>query len=247
MKANATKTSALQNRISSQKKQSVNLNEWVFNKLSICPNPKILELCCGTGAQTRYLAKMIGNGSMNCVDINQETIDINRKSIVANNINYYVSDIDLVNNYCSKSVNLIFVSYGFYYSKDPISLHKQLYKKLSNNGKFVLVGPTMGNNNELYTIINKIGGVIHNSVLYSSEKFMLEMHKVFLDHYNQVNFYRVLNSIEYNSINELLKYWQNTTFYDASKEKKFISMATDFYGKNRITVTKSVAYLEGVL
>ena len=71
MKENATKTSALQKRISSQKNQTVDLNEWIFEKINVKKNPKILELCCGTGAQTKYLSKIMGAGSLDCVDINQ--------------------------------------------------------------------------------------------------------------------------------------------------------------------------------
>ena len=244
MKENATKTSALQKRISSQKNQTVDLNEWIFEKINVKKNPKILELCCGTGAQTKYLSKIMGAGSLDCVDINQETVTENYDIVTEERINYHVSNIDEVDNYAPDSVDLIFTAYGFYYSEDPIFLHNKLYKKLNKGGKFVLVGPVLGNNAELYEIMNQIGVKIPDNVLFSSEKFMPEMQRIFLNYYDNVSFNRVLNRVEYRSSNDLLNYWRNTTFYDSSKEGEFLSAVGSFYGDN-IVVTKSISYLEG--
>ncbi len=244
MKENATKTSALQKRISSQKNQTVDLNEWIFEKINVKKNPKILELCCGTGAQTKYLSKIMGAGSLDCVDINQETVTENYNAVTEESINYHVSSIDEVDNYAPDSVDLIFTAYGFYYSEDPIALHNKLYKKLNKGGKFVLVGPVLGNNAELYEIMNQIGVKIPDNVLFSSEKFMLEMEIIFLNHYDNVSFNRVLNRVEYHSSDDLLNYWRNTTFYDDSKEGEFLSAVDSFYDDN-IVVTKSISYLEG--
>ena len=244
MKENATKTSALQKRISSQKNQTVDLNEWIFEKINVKKNPKILELCCGTGAQTKYLSKIMGAGSLDCVDINQETVTENYNAVTEESINYHVSNIDEVDNYAPDSVDLIFTAYGFYYSEDPIALHNKLYKKLNKGGKFVLVGPVLGNNAELYEIMNQIGVKIPDNVLFSSEKFMLEMQTIFLNYYDNVSFNRVLNRVEYRSSDDLLNYWRNTTFYDSSKEGEFLSAVGSFYGNN-IVVTKSISYLEG--
>jgi ubiquinone/menaquinone biosynthesis C-methylase UbiE len=244
MKENATKTSALQKRISSQKNQTVNLNEWIFEKINVKKNPKILELCCGTGAQTKYLSKIMGTGSLDCVDVNQETIAENRNTVDKESINYHVSSIDEVDNYAPNSVDLIFAAYGFYYSEDPIALHSKLYKKLNRGGQFVLVGPVLGNNAELYEIMRQIGVQIPDNVFFSSEKFMLKMEALFLDYYDAVNFNRVLNRVEYQSCDDLLNYWRNTTFYDNSKDGEFLSAVSDFY-KGNIVVTKSISYLEG--
>lgn len=244
MKENATKTSALAARILLQDNQTVELNEWIFSKIRINSDPRILELCCGTGAQTEFLAKIMGNGSLDCVDINSDTIRENYSLVRNKAVNYHVSSIDDVSNYAPKEVDLIFSAYGFYYSDNPISLHEELQRRLSKNGKFVLVGPVLGNNAQLYEIMAQIGVEIDNDVLFSSEKFMLKMEEVFLSYYNNVKFNRILNRINYSSANDLLKYWQNTTFYDANKEEEFLSAVNDFYSDG-IFVTKSISYLEG--
>jgi hypothetical protein len=186
----------------------------------------------------------MGAGSLDCVDINQETVTENYNAVTEESINYHVSNIDEVDNYALNSVDLIFTAYGFYYSEDPIVLHNKLYKKLNKGGKFVLVGPVLGNNAELYEIMNQIGVKIPDNVLFSSEKFMLEMQTIFLNYYDNVSFNRVLNRVEYRSSDDLLNYWRNTTFYDINKEGEFLSAVGSFYGNN-IVVTKSISYLEG--
>ena len=70
------------------------------------------------------------------------------------------------------------------------------------------------------------------------------MEREFLNCYGNVNFNRVLNRVKYSSFGDLLNYWRNTTFYDASKEEEFLSAAKNFYDGN-IIVTKSISYLEG--
>jgi ubiquinone/menaquinone biosynthesis C-methylase UbiE len=244
MKKNATKTSALAVRISLQENQAVDLNEWIFNKVRIDSDPKILELCCGTGAQTEFLVNIMGNGSLDCVDINSGTIRENFSSVKNKTINYHVSSIDDINSYAPKEVDLIFSAYGFYYSDNPINLHEELKKILSKKGKFILVGPVLGNNAQLYEIMAKIGVEISSDVLFSSEEFMLKMEEIFLNSYNNVKFDRVLNRVNFSSANDLLKYWQNTTFYDADKEEDFLSAVNDFYNDD-IFITKSISYLEG--
>jgi ubiquinone/menaquinone biosynthesis C-methylase UbiE len=245
MKVNATKTSALKNRILSQANQTLNLNEWVFSHLDGINDVNILELCCGTGAQTKFLAQLMGNGTLDCVDVNQETIEENRSKINDDRVNYHVSNIDNVKKYLPRSVDMVFSSYGFYYSSDPVVLHKELSNHLTENGRFVLVGPVLGNNDELYSIVHAIGGDISDDVMYSSERFMLEMQRVFLEFYEIVNFHRVKNKVYYDSVDDLFKYWKSTTFYDPKMKKEFISKAEEFYEANNIVVTKSIAYLEG--
>ena len=40
--------------------QQIDLGEWIFDRLAIHPQDKILELCCGTGAQSIRFAERLG-------------------------------------------------------------------------------------------------------------------------------------------------------------------------------------------
>jgi len=117
MKKNETVTSALENRISSQKNQTIDLNEWIFGNLKVDPGCNALELCCGVGAQTKYFTQKIKQGNLDCIDINPESIEKAKASIDNEKVNFIVSEIDDAEQHIDKKYDIIFCAYGFYYSK----------------------------------------------------------------------------------------------------------------------------------
>ncbi len=246
MKEDATISSALEARIDLQKNQTLDLNEWIFGQLKINLQDHILELCCGTGAQTGYFSRMIHNGQITCVDINEESVFLNRKRNNDARIIYKVSDIDDVDHYTCGNYDLIFCAYGFYYSKNPYALHAELSSKLNPEGRFVLVGPTKGNNKELYRlVVDKLGLTLPKNVLFSSEIFMLDFLNLFMKKHNTVKFSRAINQIPYSTHDALLEYWKNTTFYTPGFDKEFLAHSSEMFIDNPI-ITKSIALLEVV-
>jgi len=244
MKINSTRTSALSLRIGAQTNQSVDLNKWIFNHLPILESNRVLELCCGTGAQTKYFSDYIKSGAITCVDINPSTIQANKDYVRDPKILYIASPLDDFKKYAKNKYDIIFCAYGFYYSKNPKGLHKELRKKLNNMGRFILSGPVLGNNIELYRIISNIGCKIPKPVTYSSELFMLEFLQEFLTSYESVTFERVENKINYSSPEALLAYWKNTTFYTPGFDSRFIFETKRCLGR-KISITKSLSFLQG--
>lgn len=246
MKENATITSALENRILSQENQSIDLNEWIFNQLKIKQGDEILELCCGTGAQTAYFNKFIDSGSLTCIDVNKNSIDKAKLLVENDRVEFIISEIDYTQNYIKKKFDVIFSAYGFYYSNNAELLHKELKSSLKKNGRFILVGPTIGNNKQLYDLIVKLGCKIPNEVLYSSESFMLRFMQIFLKDYTEVKIIKTINQIHYDDHESLLSYWKNTTFYNPGLDEEFLSLSKKYFS-NDIIINKSIAYLEGIL
>lgn len=247
MKDNATNTHALDTRIGMQSNQCIDLNDWIFDHLNIQENGRVLELCCGTGAQTSYFSKRIKTGSLVCVDINAETLLINKQNVCDSRILYLLSDLDELEQKLKTRFDLIFCAYGFYYSRRPKELFQSLKKHLLPGGRFVLVGPILGNNAELYNIVRNAGASISQEVLYSSEEFLIDFFKLFLGNFELIRFERVINTIRFESAHSLLAYWRNTTFYIQNKDQSFLEECSSLYGNNPITVNKSIGYLEGRL
>jgi len=247
MEKNATNTHALDVRIGMQASQSINLNDWIFDHLNIDENEAVLELCCGTGAQTRYFSERIKTGSITCVDVNEETLLANKDNVCDPKISYHLSDLDELKNKLKCSFDLIFCAYGFYYSRQPKVLFESLITQLSPGGRLVLVGPVLGNNADLYKIVKNIGGQISKEVIYSSEEFIVEFFKYFLEQFEMVKFERVINTIRFNNAKSLLEYWKNTTFYSQNKDSDFLKECSLVYGSAPVTINKSIGYLEGRL
>jgi len=244
MKSNATKTEALKSRILHQKNQSVNLNDWIFENLTVPQEGNVLELCCGTGSQTTYLAERVKYGSITCVDINLESLEIAKKNVETSLIRFIESDIDTTANFLDRDYDLIFVSYGFYYSKEPQTLLSSLVERLSSHGRIAIVGPVQGNNAELFNLVRKLGVNIPSAVTDSSEEFMIRMLRLFLDRFTSIKFFRTTNKITYDSIDSLLEYWRNTTFYNPGLDEQFLLEARSYFSKDPVN-RKSIGLLEG--
>ena len=247
MKDNSTQTSSLEQRITSQKKQSFNLNAWIFENLDIQGNEEVLELCCGTGAQTNIFSQKLLYGSIVSVDINNESIEKAKKYIKNSQVSFINAGIDDTELYLKKTYDLIFSAYGFYYSINPEILHEKLINSLKSDGRFVIVGPILGNNKQLYSIIKDLGCEIPVNVMDDSEYFMMRFFEIFLKNYKNVKIIRRFNNINYDSCGKLLEYWKNTTFYTPGFDDKFINSSKKYFQGNDIVISKSIAYLEGSL
>ena len=246
MKENATNQSALETRIVSQRSQSTDLNQWIFEQLNLSNTAKVLELCCGTGAQTKYFSRRLIRGALTSVDVNSESISAARSSITIPNTTFIVSEIDSTEKYVTGEYDLVFSAYGFYYSINPERLHNTLAKSLKSNGRFVIVGPILGNNKQLYDIEKRIWLDIPQPVLDSSEHFMLRLLGLFLDYYSDVRLIRFINYINYENHSRLMNYWKNTTFYKPGFDNDFLDASKEYFG-SEIRINKSIAYLEGRL
>ena len=246
MKLNATRTAALKSRILHQKNQSLNLNDWIFENLPVPDEGDVLELCCGTGSQTIYLSERVKSGSITSVDINPESLEVAEENVGTSLVRFIQSDIDTTDNFLDRDYDLIFVSYGFYYSKEPQALHSRLVERLSPQGRIAIIGPVQGNNAELFSLVRKLGVKIPPTVTDSSEEFMIRMLRIFLDSFASVNFFRTTNTITYDSIDSLLEYWKNTTFYGPGLDEQFVLEASSYFPKGPVN-RKSIGLLEGSL
>ena len=72
----------------------------------------------------------------------------------------------------SASFDLIFCSYGLYYSNNPTATLQEALKWLKLNGKMAIVGPYRANNWPLFKLLMECGVEIPPFVLYTSQDFM---------------------------------------------------------------------------
>ena len=241
---NAVETGALETRIQSQSNQKIDLANWIADNLNLNRSDKILELCCGTGGQTTIFAKEVDQGVIVCSDINPESIEINRRNVSSERICYIESDLDGLPKLLSQNFDVIFCGYGFYYSKDPKGLFHQLLPHLNEGGRFILVGPILGNNCELYALMEALNVDIPKPVIESSEHFMIDMQQAFLASLDDIMIKRVKNEVTFGNVEGLLRYWKKTTFYEPGLDTEFRELASQFFNK-KFTLTKSIAFLEG--
>lgn len=225
--------------------QTFSLEKWVFSDLKLEGFNNILELYSGTGKQSEHIVNLSKrNTSITLSDVSREACDMLRENFAKyDNVKVINTDIDKLLDSSNNLFDMIFVSYGLYYSlyREDI-LCEKIAKLLKPHGMFTVVGPYSGNNYELFGFLSSLGVIIPRSVLYCSEEFMqnilCEMNKFS----SEVGIQFAENIQQWDSRESLLTYWQNSTFYEPCKEEQVkVNLKLFFERNNCFQVTKKIA------
>ena len=133
-----------------QKNQTLDLVDWLFEKISVPKGSTVLDVGCGNGNQTIPLSKAVGeSGRVFAFDISQESIDdLIQKTREKNldNIQAIVGDMFDVKKIAEtefKQNNFDFIhsSYSLYYVDDHVKAMHELYECLADDGEFAVFTP----------------------------------------------------------------------------------------------------------
>jgi SAM-dependent methyltransferase len=251
MNNSAAKTDYLEERIKqNEKNQSLDLNDWAFNKISGSDEKlSILELCCGTGKQSQKLLEKFPQSQITCVDISKDSIEFIKNQAFYNSekINLVVAGLDEFVNKINEKYDLIFCSYGLYYAENTDLVISQLIESLNINGRLIILGPYGPNNESLFNLVENSGAKIDPSILYTCTDFMFDkVIKNTATKLNKVQIDTSVNYINWKSTNDLLTYWKNSTFYNLNSENKFKEILENHFKNNStFTVEKHIMLFQG--
>ena len=239
MSLRAVTMELLEQRIAENRaSQRIDLGEWIFDRLAVQPHDNVLELCCGTGAQSIRLAERLENtGSLTAVDISAESLrmlvsklppkDVNKVCVVQAGIDELTGALG---NFGGPSFDLAFCAYGLYYSRGATALLDQIRSWLRPGGRIAIVGPFGPNNSQLFDLVRKSGATLTPAVLTSSQSFMLETVVPWASvNFESVCLHSMVNPVRWTSAERVLNYWQNTTFYDEAARPKFESLLQEHF------------------
>lgn len=207
--------------------QQVDLNQWIFRHVRVTPGAKVLELCCGTGAQTIPLIERVGDsGVVVVVDVSRKALDTvdskvstekrGRLSLIEANLDDLASALQC--NGDPRGFDLVFCAYGLYYSKNVGRVLDVVKERLSPTGMLVVVGPFGPNNEALFKFLVERGVTISEYVRYTSQDFMWkEVVPWATVNFNTVRIKVLVNPVRWQSAQNVLSYWQNSTFYMAER------------------------------
>jgi len=129
--------------ISSQQETGINERLWGLykrlQKLGLNPHSNVLELGCGIGVMTYLIAKTVTKGTIESVDISNESIEFAKKQHTATHINHFAADVV---DYKPKLSNIDFVTLLDVIEHIPVERHPELFKNIasymSNNTQLVI-------------------------------------------------------------------------------------------------------------
>lgn len=244
IKLRSVKTACLEGRIhENTSAQQTDFNAWIFERIPVKLGHHILELCCGTGAQTQYFLKSVGKkGSVVALDISRDslnTIESKVSVVERSRLTLIESDIDLFDQSFANlgiqehSFDIIFCSYGLYYSKNAQEVMNRAKTWLKPKGSLVIVGPYGPNNEPLFRLLTECGVTISEYIRFTSQDFMQSV----IIPWGLLNFsafsIRILkNKIVWNTPENILSYWTNTTFYEYKKKGNVQKKLEDHFLRN---------------
>lgn len=246
IKDRASDASCLEGRIAQNAGyQKTDLVEWIFERVKVDRGSRVLELCCGTGNQSIKLIELIGaEGHLTALDISEEALEklrarldedgLQRVSTIAGSMDD-LPELLQRHGLKDEKYDLILCAYGLYYSERVDRLLMELTKRLSANGRIVVVGPFGPNNGPLFGLLEDAGVEIPEYVMYTSRDFMETKVLPFANRNFQTSHVNVLvNPISWTSKEDVYEYWRNTTFFDEAKSDFVIESLNKIYEKKTI-------------
>ena len=234
----------LEKRIAENLKgQQINFIDWIFKRLKIKKSSNILELCCGTGSQTMELLKLVGkDGRVFALDVSKDALEKLVK-IVPHQLKGRIITIESKMENFSKSLkaikieppafDLIFCSYGLYYSEHPEETLNETLILLKRDGKMAIIGPYRSNNGPLFDLLEEADVKIDPFITYTSRDFMeLVVIPWSIGNFKKVNIHTVVNHVIWSNPENIITYWKNSTFYDDEKLSRVEKKISEYFQHN---------------
>lgn len=222
--------------------QQRDLNTWIFERLHVDPRSNVLELCCGTGAQTVEFVKRCGeHGHVTAMDRSAEAVEMIQSRLSVEKRRYVTAlqgDMDefpvLLPSLPSsgRGYDLIFCSYGLYYSADPAALLRRLQSFLAPGGRMAVVGPYGDNNHQLFELLRASGVGISDYIMYTSRDFMEDLVIPWgAAAFERVDLHTLVNPVAWESAEQVMTYWSSSTFYDSQRADR-VAVSLDEHFQN---------------
>lgn len=233
-----TDSPALQKRVKAHDKYGTKeLNDWIFSKLRLEDNSRILDIGCGFGKQS--IAMLRAGCNVVAVDASEESIDALNKSASNEDLSSKLQTI------CSKFDDMLLPdvtfdyavsSYAFYYSEDRLKVLTQIYDNLKVGGAFFICGPAYSNNQGMKSFLEKAGVVFGEG----SAPFMEdEGPKLFQQVFGNIEKSYFENEVIFPTAEEVWNYWSSHNMFNASIEDKFKeNLDRHFSSANEFKTTK---------
>jgi ubiquinone/menaquinone biosynthesis C-methylase UbiE len=246
----ATQAELLEQRIvENTSAQEIDLGTWIFERLRVEPDTRILELCCGTGGQTIPLLERVGaQGAVIALDTSRAALSTlaskaatstgGKLTCIEGTLEGFSSALRSA-GLAQDGFDLIFCAYGLYYSADAEKTLREARSHLRPGGRIVIVGPFGPNNKPLFDLVRAAGASISEPVIYSSESFMV--HTVLpwgARNFAALSVYTMVNHVRWTTADRVLNYWKNSTFYDEAAQAKFGNLLQAHFAEHPMFVNE---------
>lgn len=220
------------------------LEQWILEEVKPTDGIRVLDLGCGTGKQTFRLATRFPGCSIVSVDVSAEAVAaVNHRARMEGitTVRAIRSSFDEVLEMMGgDTFDLVLSAYALYYASDMGGLMARLTEILNPGGQVFVCGPGRGTNQEMVDLINevcddKVGVPAVEDFASAAVLAALEAH------YADVSLSRLANSVEFQSIDDVLQWWRSHNSYRADLEAAVAQKLVQLFEKDsRFVMTKNV-------
>lgn len=145
----ATGTDYLEKRLEINRAySSTDFNKWLFDHLDVKAGEDILDVGCGSGAQTLPFAEIVGSeGSVSALDIAEDSVKLLKSRVKPGmNVQAIVSDMaetgrHIADTFRVKQYDLCHASYSLYYCLDREGVLDAMCASLKPGGRVAIFNP----------------------------------------------------------------------------------------------------------
>jgi SAM-dependent methyltransferase len=242
IKDKAVSTSSLNTRIDINKKyQSKNFEQWLFKRLNVVPGEHVLDVGCGTGAQSLRFLDMIGaQGSVSAIDLSQASVEQLISTSSSDSRLTAVAE-DMANlegvikgRFPQKKYTLAHSSYALYYSPARMDVLRLMAESIHEFGRLAVFTPVSPHG--MVDIASRFS-TIPAPVLESLEFGPNVLEPAFRSLFFEVEIHYFQSEMRVTSLMDFMDFYKATTYYDKNAENDI-----SCYAEERMAKDGAVSY-----
>jgi len=228
----ATATTFLEKRIEINRAYaSADFDAWLLERLSVRSGEDILDVGCGSGAQTIPFATLVGpTGSVSSLDISADSIVLLKSRVPpqarVQGVAADMADLAgvIANVFNTKRYSLVHSSYALYYSSKRMQVLDVMRGAIKPGGRCAVFTPNAPHGLvELAARLTEVPTAVNESLRFGSEVLQPYFEKNF-PRYDVHHFHNV---ISVPSADILIEFYRQTTYYNSQAETKMRSAADE--------------------
>ncbi len=219
VRVRATSTASLDTRLDLNRRyQSVDFADWHMRRLDVGPGEKILDVGCGTGAQSlRFLHDIGPRGSVSALDISEQSVasllaagggDPRLQAVAAD---MATLDVVIRDEFRQKQYTLAQSSYALYYSPEREAVLRTMAESIYDFGRVAVFTPAGPHG--MVEIAAKFGDVptaVYDSLEFGPTRLTPLFRQLFWD--VRIDFFQSVMRVT--SLADFMDFYRATTYYD---------------------------------
>lgn len=224
-----------------QRYQSRDFHRWLHRRLNVVPGEHVLDVGCGTGAQSlRFLEDIGAHGSITALDINNASIEeMLHKARLDTRLQAISADMadlpELIKlRFRQKTYSLAHSSYALYYSPARLDVLRCMADNLFSHGRLAVFTPTKPHGMvEIAARFSAVPDVVFDSLEFGPSFLEPEFRSLFWE--VEVHFFQ--SEMQVTSVEDFMSFYHATTYFSADAES-----AIEEFARHEIKAKGFVGY-----